>query len=84
MSRAKEGDLEGLHFLYVRYAPDVFRCVTSVVDDHDDAEKITYGVFAGLMTAINEYERREGSFGAWILRVAHNAAMDPHARRRTR
>ena len=31
IERAKAGDSEGLHFLYVRYAPDVQRYVTSFV-----------------------------------------------------
>ena len=77
---AKEGDPEGLHFLYVRYAPDVLRYVASIVHDHHEAEDITQGVFTGLVTAINEYEQREVPFAAWILRFARNAALD-HMRR---
>lgn len=73
---AKEGDPEGLHFLYVRYAPDVLRCVASFVHDDHEAEDITQGVFTELVTAINEYEQREVPFAAWILRVARKAALD--------
>jgi RNA polymerase sigma-70 factor, ECF subfamily len=76
VEHAKAGDPEGLHFLYVRYAPDVIRCVDSVVHDRHEAEDITQNVFATLGTAIEEYEPREASFAAWILRLAHSAALD--------
>jgi RNA polymerase sigma-70 factor, ECF subfamily len=78
---AKAGDREGLHFLYVRFAPDVQRYVASFVHDHHEAEDITQNVFAKLMTAIRKYEQREVPFAAWILRVARNAALD-HMRAR--
>lgn len=76
VERAKAGDSEGLHYLYVRYADDVLRYVASFVRDHHEAEDITQNVFAKLMTAIRKYEQREVPFDAWILRVARNAALD--------
>ncbi len=76
VARAKEGDSEGLHYLYVRYADDVLRYVTGMIRDHHEAEDITQNVFAKLMTAINKYEERAVPFDAWIIRVARNAALD--------
>ena len=76
VTRAKAGDSEGLHYLYVRYADDVLRYVTGLIRDHHEAEDITQNVFAKLMTAINKYEERAVPFDAWILRVARNAALD--------
>jgi RNA polymerase sigma-70 factor (ECF subfamily) len=73
---AKEGDAEGVHFLYVRYADDVLRYVNSFVKDHHEAEDITQNVFAKLIKVIGKYEPREVPFTAWILRVARNAALD--------
>lgn len=81
IERAQAGDTEGLHFLYVRYAPDVQRFVNSLVKDHHEAEDITQNVFAKLMKVINKYEPREVPFAAWIMRVARNAALD-HLRAR--
>lgn len=81
VDHAKAGDSEGLHFLYVRYAPDVQRFVNSLVKDHHEAEDITQNVFAKLIKAINKYEPREVPFAAWIMRVARNAALD-HLRAR--
>lgn len=81
VEHAKAGDSEGLHFLYVRYAPDVIRYVDSIVHDRHEAEDITQNVFAKLMSAIKKYEQRDVPFTAWILRVARNAALD-HMRAR--
>jgi RNA polymerase sigma-70 factor, ECF subfamily len=78
---AKAGDTSALHFLYARYADDVFAYVMSIVRDYHDAEDITQSVFAKLMKAISKYEQREVPFTAWILRVARNAALD-HLRAR--
>lgn len=76
VARAKAGDSEGLHYLYVRYADDVLRYVNGLIRDHHEAEDITQNVFAKLMTAIKKYEERAVPFDAWILRVARNAALD--------
>ncbi|HET7417677.1 MAG TPA: sigma-70 family RNA polymerase sigma factor [Solirubrobacterales bacterium] len=76
VARAKAGDPEGLHYLYVRYADDVLRYITGLVRDHHEAEDITQNVFAKLMRAIKRYEERAVPFDAWILRVARNAALD--------
>lgn len=76
VTRAKAGDPEGIHFLYVRYADDVRRYVTSFVRDHHEAEDITQNVFAKLMTAIQRYEQQAVPFTAWIMRVARNASLD--------
>lgn len=79
--RAKEGDMDGIRFLYARFADDVCGYVRSIVQHEHDAEDITQNVFAKLMTAIQKYEPREVPFAAWILRVARNAALD-HLRAR--
>jgi RNA polymerase sigma-70 factor, ECF subfamily len=76
VERARAGDAEGLHFLYVRFVEDVQRYVASIVKDHHDAEDITQNVFAKLLTAIHKYEERKVPFDAWLLRVARNAALD--------
>jgi RNA polymerase sigma-70 factor, ECF subfamily len=76
VARAKAGDMSAIHFLYVRFADDVFGYVSSIVHDSHEAEDITQNVFAKLSTAIRKYEPRKVPFTAWILRVARNAAVD--------
>ncbi|HVO55175.1 MAG TPA: sigma-70 family RNA polymerase sigma factor [Solirubrobacterales bacterium] len=81
ISRAQAGDVQAIHYLYVRYHDDVLGYVKSVVKDHHEAEDITQNVFLKLTTAIRKYEPRGVPFAAWILRVARNAALD-HIRSR--
>jgi RNA polymerase sigma-70 factor (ECF subfamily) len=81
IARAKQGDPDALHFLYVRHADDVYRYVNSILRDPHEAEDVTQNVFARLLTAILKYEQREAPFAAWLLRVARNSALD-HIRTR--
>jgi RNA polymerase sigma-70 factor, ECF subfamily len=76
VARAQAGDPEAVRFLYLRYANNVFRYVRTIVHDDDDAEDITQHVFAKLITVIPRYELRACPFTAWMLRLAHNVAID--------
>jgi RNA polymerase sigma-70 factor (ECF subfamily) len=81
VARAKQGDREALRFLYVQYADNVYGYVASIVRDEHEAEDVTQLVFAKLMTVLPKYEERQVPFTSWLLRLAHNAALD-HLRRR--
>jgi RNA polymerase sigma-70 factor (ECF subfamily) len=80
VARAKAGDPEAFRFLYVHYADQVYRHVRAIVRDDFEAEDVTQHVFAKLITIISKYEERAVPFAAWVMRVAHNAAVD-HMRR---
>ena len=79
---AKNGDEDSLRFLYLRYADNVYGYVCSIVRDEHEAEDVTQQIFAKLMTALQRYEPRSVPFSAWILRIAHNAAIDSMRARR--
>src|SRR5215207_10807303 len=81
VARAKDGDDDALRYLYLCYADNVYGYVCSIVRDEYEAEDVTQQIFAKLMTALGRYEPRLVPFSAWILRVAHNAAID-HVRTR--
>jgi RNA polymerase sigma-70 factor, ECF subfamily len=81
VARAKDGDADALRFLYLRYSDNVYGYVCSIVRDEYEAEDVTQHIFAKLMTALGRYEPRVVPFSAWILRIAHNAAID-HVRMR--
>jgi RNA polymerase sigma-70 factor (ECF subfamily) len=81
VARARTGDADALRFLYLRYADNVYGYVCSIVRDEHEAEDVTQQIFAKLLTTIDRYEPRQVPFSAWILRVAHNAAID-HLRAR--
>src|SRR5215207_5289694 len=81
VARAKDGDDDALRYLYLCYADNVYGYVCSIVRDEYEAEDVTQHIFAKLMTSLARYEPRVVPFSAWILRVAHNAAID-HVRMR--
>ena len=81
VARAQRGEHEGLHFLYLRFAEEMRRYIASIVGDRHEAEDVTQEVFLKLIDRIGRYEPREAPFGAWLMRVARNAALD-HLRRR--
>ncbi|MDX6681588.1 MAG: hypothetical protein QOG94_1627 [Solirubrobacteraceae bacterium] len=80
--RAKQGDRDAAHFLYLRYADNVYGYVRTIVRDHHDAEDVTQQVFAKLLTSISKYEARGVPFVAWLLRMSHNVAVDAVRARR--
>jgi len=81
VERAQEGDADALRFLYLRYADNVYGYVCSILRDEHEAEDVTQQVFAKLLGSLGRFQPRSVPFSAWILRVAHNAAID-HMRSR--
>jgi len=83
VARAKEGDPDAIRYLYLRYSDNVYSYVRAILRDDHEAEDVTQHVFAKLMIVIGKYEQRSVPFAGWILRLAHNAAID-HLRGRRR
>jgi RNA polymerase sigma-70 factor (ECF subfamily) len=81
VARAKQGDQDAIRYLYLRYSDNVYGYVRAIVRDDYEAEDVTQHVFAKLITVICKYEQRNTPFAAWILRLAHNVAVD-HLRSR--
>jgi RNA polymerase sigma-70 factor (ECF subfamily) len=76
VARAKEGDPDAIHFLYVSYSNNIYGYVRSIVRDDHEAEDVTQHVFAKLMTTLVKYDDRGVPFFAWLLRLARNVAID--------
>ena len=81
IARAKQGDSNAIHWLYVNYSDNVYGYARSILRDEHEAEDIRQQVFARLITSIGRYQERSVPFSAWLLRVTHNLAID-HLRRR--
>jgi RNA polymerase sigma-70 factor (ECF subfamily) len=81
VQRAKAGDHDAMRQLYLHFAPHVHDYVKRIVVNPDDADDLTQQIFAKLLNELWRYEPGEAPFRAWILRVAHNAAID-HVRRK--
>jgi RNA polymerase sigma-70 factor, ECF subfamily len=82
VARAKAGDRDAMHALYLHFAPTVRAYVSRIVASDHDADDVTQHTFAKLMTEIARYEPGAAPFRAWMLRVARNVAIDErrHAR----
>lgn len=83
VARAKEGDMEAIRYLYIRYKDNVYGYVLSLMRDQHEAEDVTQRVFLKLITAIQKYQEREVPFTSWLLRVARNVALDDLRQRRS-
>jgi RNA polymerase sigma-70 factor, ECF subfamily len=81
IAHAKEQDADALRFLYVRFADDVCRHVQTILRDRHAAEDVTQTIFSNLLAKMRHYQPREVPFKGWLLRVAHDAAVD-HVRSR--
>jgi RNA polymerase sigma-70 factor (ECF subfamily) len=60
----------------VSYSNNVYGYVRSIMRDEHEAEDVTQQVFAKLITALVKYDDRNVPFFAWLLRLAHNLAID--------
>jgi RNA polymerase sigma-70 factor (ECF subfamily) len=74
VERLEAGDQAAFAALYDRYAPLVYGIAKRILDDPTQAEDVTQSVFTMLWTRPHVFSG--GSFGAWISRVARNAALD--------
>lgn len=80
---ARTGEEDAVRLLYLLYADDLYGSILSVVRDAHDAEDITSDVFARLPRALRNYRPGPAPFGAWLLRVGRNAALDHLRAQRT-
>src|SRR3954453_1970303 len=80
---APAGGEDALRLLYLLYADDLYGSILSVVRDPHDAEDITSDIFARLPRALRRYRPGPAPFGAWLLRVGRNAALDHLRAQRT-
>src|SRR3954465_15157009 len=81
IARAKQGDSNAIHWLYVNYSDNVYGYARSILRDGHEPEDIRQQVFARLITSIGRYQGPPAPSPAWLLRVTHNLAID-HLRRR--
>jgi RNA polymerase sigma-70 factor (ECF subfamily) len=76
MWRVRQGDAAAFATLYNRYAPQVYGLTLAVLRDERLAEEATHDVFLGLWQRPQVFERGQGVFVGWLLRIARNRAID--------
>ena len=79
VARTLEGDLSAYERLVSRHNAVVTRVAARLVG-HDEAEDVSQDAFLRAFHRLDRF-RGESSFRTWLLRIAHNAALD-HLRRR--
>lgn len=73
IARARQ-DAQAFRALYRHYFPRVYGYVAYRVGRAVDAEDLTADIFLKVVEAFDQFEQRgEGSFAAWLFRIAHNA-----------
>jgi RNA polymerase sigma-70 factor (ECF subfamily) len=78
--RAQAGELSAFEQLVERHRDVVFRVAARIVG-REEAEDASQDAFLRAFHRLDRF-RGEGMFRAWLLQIAHNAALSAVARRR--
>jgi RNA polymerase sigma factor (sigma-70 family) len=76
MVRAKNGDIDKLTVLYERYSRALFAFFFKVTLNSQTSEDLVQTVFFKIIKYRDQFRAEEGSFVAWMFRIAHNANID--------
>jgi RNA polymerase sigma-70 factor (ECF subfamily) len=71
------GNEAAFNLLVDRYQSKVFTTIFLIVKDHDVAEDLLQDVFVKVLHILNSDKyNEEGKFQPWVMRIAHNLAID--------
>lgn len=73
---AAQRDLSRFADLYELYFDRVYAYIVRRVQDRDDAEDLTSGVFHHALANLRRFEWRGAPFASWLYRIAANAIAD--------
>lgn len=79
---AVAGEVEAVGHLYDRLVGPIYRYVALRVGRREDAEDLTQLVFERIVSGLPRYQPNGRPFEAWAFRIARNAVIDHHRRRR--
>jgi hypothetical protein len=77
ISRSRRGDMEAVHFLYVRYASEIQAGIRDLVAGEREAQNVTESMFGQLTELMGGYESREQPFAQWLIGVARAKRFRP-------
>lgn len=78
------GDEDALGQLYDRFGQAVYSLCLRIVRDGATAEELTQEVFVRLWRSAASFEPTRGKLSTWLLRIAHNLALNEVRRRQSR
>ena len=77
ISLYRNGNEAAFNLLVDRYQSKVFTTIFLIVKDHDVAEDLLQDVFIKVLHILNSDKyNEEGKFQPWLMRIAHNMAID--------
>ncbi len=82
LSRCRRGDQAAWHELVALHTRKVFGLAYRFTGRVDEAEDLTQEVFVKVYQTLHRYRERDGAFGAWLMAVARNHAIDHYRRRK--
>lgn len=82
LAKRAASDTDVFAELYVRHREPVFRYLRARCRDEDDALELTAVTFEKALRAMHRYRPQAGGLRPWLVRIARNAAVDAHRRRR--
>jgi RNA polymerase sigma-70 factor (ECF subfamily) len=80
---AQHGEADALASLYDSHAGQVYGYLYKRLDQPADAEDVTAEVFVRAMRALPSFEQTGAPFGAWLIHIAHNLAVN-HQKKQSR
>lgn len=84
VGQVAEGDEDALGQLYDRFGQAVYSLCLRIVRDGATAEELTQEVFVRLWRSAASFEPTRGRVSTWLLRIAHNLALNEVRRRQSR
>jgi len=79
---AQQEDRAAFGVLYDHYVDRVYAYVRARTTTEEDAADLTQHVFVQALHALPQYRVQTAPFAAWLFRIARNATIDAHRRRR--
>jgi RNA polymerase sigma-70 factor, ECF subfamily len=82
LGKVEQGDQQAMGLLFDRYSGIVYSVALRVLKDTGQAEDVMQDIFIQIWKKPSAFISGRGSFGAWLVVVARNRAIDSLRRRR--
>src|SRR4029079_10040464 len=76
VDRAQQGDRSALEELYLIHFDRIYSYLHMSVGNRHDAEDLTRHTCLKILEAIGRFRWQSAPFSAWLVRIAHNLAID--------
>ena len=84
MASVADGDVDALGLIYDRYHRAIYSLCLRVIHEQGAAEEVTQEVFVRLWRSAASFEPGRGRVSTWLMRIAHNLALNEVRRRQSR